>query len=1231
MKYGELIQYDPIESIIKLRKADDLTEAERLVSTYVISPEMADRLIDPVITNLRFDRPGEHKGLLVVGNYGTGKSHLLSALSAVAEHANLLPLLRDDAVREAARSVAGRFRVVRLDVGASTMPLREIVAKELEEHLDGMGVSYSFPPKDRITNYKDAFEDMMELFHQRFPDQGLLLVVDEFLDYLRSRSEHELILDLGFLREVGEACDLLRLRFIAGVQEQVFDSTRFQFVADSLRRVKERFEQVLIARRDVKYVVARRLLAKTPEQEHRIRAYLTPFARFYGNMNERMEEFVRLFPVHPDFIDAFENITLLEKREVLKTLSTGMRRMLEEEVPADRPGLLAYDSYWALLREDGSFRGHPEVKGVLEVSRVLEEYIQRSFTRPPYRPMALRIIHGLSVHRLTTGRDVYSPLGATAEELRDGLCLFQPGLEDLGGEGSADLLSQVEVVLREIRKTVSGQFLTYNPENRQYYLDLKKREDYDALIEKRAESLDKDVLDRAYYKALLQAMERTDQPIHTHFRIWEHEVEWQERRASRSGYLFLGAPNDRPTAQPPLEFYLYFIQPHQPPRFQDERLSDEVFLRLKNTDDAFREALDGYAAATELASTSSGSNRSIYLDKADGFLHRLTQWLREHVASAYEVTSAGKARPLKDWLKGRGFPPGESFRDVVNTAASVCLAPHFESTSPDYPAFSLLVTEKSRAETAQEALRAIRTGTSRATKRAVAVLDALELLDGERLQPGNSRYARWIVERLQQKGAGQVLNRSELLEDVQGVPFMAPNRFRLEPEWVAVLLASLVWNGDVVLALPGRKFDAAAQDDLTSTPVKDLMGFKYVERPREWDLPALRALFELLGLAPGRVQDVVQGKTDPVTDLQAAVRNRVDRLVTAIDRIRDGLTFWSKRLQEGDDLQRQFRSAKDFLESLQRYDSAGRLKNFRLTREEVEAQRAPLQALKDTEELLALLADLGPLVSYLERASDILPAPDPWAAEDVRSGLLGDLLNAQTRSSPSFRQQAMRNLANLKRGYQEQYLELHGRERLDPAGTEWKNRLAADSRLKQVRALGGIDMMPVDRLRRFEDDLLSLRSCSLLATDLETGVVCPGCGFRPSSGDLPASAVNKLQTLEERLEQLHEAMTSSLLGFLADPSITPGIPLLEPRQRQQVEAFVARRILPDPVDGEFTEAVRLLLGGLQAVPISLEDLRESLFPGGMAISLPELRNRFDRFLDDATRGRTLGKIRFTVK
>lgn len=149
------------------------------------------------------------------------------------------------------------------------MSLRGILVSELEEHLAAMGVSYAFPPADKVPNNKRAFEEMMTAFHLEYPDHGLLLVVDELLDYLRTRKDQELILDLNFLREIGEVCKDLKFRFIAGVQEAIFDSPRFSFVADSIRRVKDRFEQILIARKDVKFVVAERLLRKTADQQEK--------------------------------------------------------------------------------------------------------------------------------------------------------------------------------------------------------------------------------------------------------------------------------------------------------------------------------------------------------------------------------------------------------------------------------------------------------------------------------------------------------------------------------------------------------------------------------------------------------------------------------------------------------------------------------------------------------------------------------------------------------------------------------------------------------------------------------------------------------------------------------------------------------------------------------------------------------------------------------------------------
>lgn len=1242
MKYGDLIHFEPIETVVQLRDADEAPAARQLVQTYVISEEMAEKLVDLVIPQLQFEQPTDNKGLLVVGNYGTGKSHLMSVISGLAENPDLAANLSNSDVADAAGKIGGRFKVVRTEIGATTMSLRDILVAELEEHLATMGVSYSFPSADQVSNNKRSFEEMMSAFHHEFPDHGLLLVVDELLDYLRTRKDQELILDLNFLREIGEVCKDLRFRFMAGVQEAIFDSPRFSFVADSIRRVKDRFEQVLIARKDVKFVVAERLLKKTGEQQAKIRDYLTPFGKFYGHMNERMDEFVRLFPVHPDYIDTFERVTAVEKREVLKTLSLAMKKNLGQDMPDDRPGLIAYDTYWNNLRENPSFRAVPDIKAVIDCSQVLESRIQQAFTRPAYKPMALRLIHALSVHRLTTG-DIYAALGATAEELRDGLCLYQPGIEELGGDPADDLLSQVETVLREIHKTVSGQFISSNPDNRQFYLDLKKTDDFDALIEKRAESLDSSHLDRYYYEALKRVMECTDQTYVTGYKIWQHELEWLERKAARQGYLFFGAPNERSTAVPPRDFYLYFIQPFDPPHFKDEKKSDEVFLRITNTDDEFRSSLRNYAAALDLASTSSGHAKSTYESKATNFLRNLVQWLQKNMTTAFEVTYQGKCKSIREWAKQHslrdmaGLGPHEriNFRDVINFVGGICLAPHFADQATDYPFFSVLITGTNRDQAAQDALRAI-AGQNR-TKQATSVLDALELLDGERLDPYQSKYAKHILGLLKKKGHGQVVNRSELIQDDKGVEYMDKDRQRLEPEWVSVIFAALVYTGDLVLAIPGKKFDATSLPQLAGTGMDELAQFKHIERPKDWNLPALKALFELLDLTPGMAQLVTQGKEEPVQQLQKAISESVEKLVLLQQSLQSGLLFWGRNLlaeEEAQKLRSRLDETKSFLESLQAYSSPGKLKNFRYDAQEVTPHRDGLNSLAEIESLQELISDLGATASFLSTAEAVLSADHEWVGKmkKARDEVLAQLGDPNKRGAATFRQQTQRKLADLKKAYVQSYLGMHTKARLGVNEDKRKTGLMGDERLKVLQKLSTIELMPRQHLSDYQNRLAGLKSCfALTEQELDASPVCPHCNYKPGAEPPTAPAGTVLDSLDDELDKLVANWTQTLLTNLEDPTTRGNLDLLKPEPKKLVNGFIKKRELPDDLGQDFIHALSEALSGLQKVPVKIADLRTALLAGGSPVTPTEMKKRFEEYLDELTRGKEHGKVRIVLE
>ena len=111
MRYGDLVQFEPIESVKQLRAGGSEDQAAEDVSSYVISASMRDVLVGVVFPQLRFDNPDiGPQGVLLVATYGTGKTHLMSAIAGVAEHAELVTGSPTLLPHPEAASIAGSSR-----------------------------------------------------------------------------------------------------------------------------------------------------------------------------------------------------------------------------------------------------------------------------------------------------------------------------------------------------------------------------------------------------------------------------------------------------------------------------------------------------------------------------------------------------------------------------------------------------------------------------------------------------------------------------------------------------------------------------------------------------------------------------------------------------------------------------------------------------------------------------------------------------------------------------------------------------------------------------------------------------------------------------------------------------------------------------------------------------------------------------------------------------------------
>lgn len=626
MKYSELISFKPIESTIQLVEGTKTQSGiKELVQTYVMSDSMAESLQAPVIDQLQMDEVVDNKGVFIVGNYGTGKSHLMSVISAVVNDAGNLQYLQNQNFAKRMEPVAGKFEILRLEIGGVTMTLYDILFDYIEEDFQRRGIDFKKPDYSTVRDNKKVIRQMMEAFNAKYPEKGYLIVVDEFLAYLTSRDERQLVLDLEVLRAFGEICSKSNLRIILGIQEKIFDNPKFSFVSETLKHVSDRFTQMEITKEDTEYVVSERILKKNPKQKALIRNHLEKFSSLYSGMSTRMDEFVDLFPIHPAYIYVFNKVYLVENRHILKNISRVIRDIFDKDVPEDAPGIYSFDTYWPAIKGNGLLKSDVTISKVVNASTQLEEIINRSFPHKVYKPLAIQIIYALSVHRLTTnGLDVQ--FGLTAENLKDDLCLYLDSMP----ENDADfLLGVVNTTLKDIMTTVSGQFIIHNDANNQYYIDVDKIVDYDEKINQKASLLAPAELNRYFYTVVYNCLEWDAKEYVTNFKIYEYDLNWNSHNIFREGYLFMGLPGERSTAQPERDFYIHIMPPYDNDNVDIANLPDEVYFFFRSADE-FKKNLELYAAANQLAEISEGKDKEAYLNKAKMFNRQLVKYLSDN-------------------------------------------------------------------------------------------------------------------------------------------------------------------------------------------------------------------------------------------------------------------------------------------------------------------------------------------------------------------------------------------------------------------------------------------------------------------------------------------------------------------------------------------------------------------------------------------------------------------------
>jgi hypothetical protein len=435
----------------------------------------------------------------------------------------------------------------------------------------------------------------------------------------------------------------------------------------------------------------------------------------------------------------------------------------------------------------------------------------------------------------------------------------------------------------------------------------------------------------------------------------------------------------------------------------------------------------------------------------------------------------------------------------------------------------------------------------------------------------------------------------------------------LEPEWVVVVLAAMVYSGDIVLSVIGDKYDATKIQYLCATDLSNLVDFKHIELPKDWNIQSIKALFELVGLSPGLAQNVTHGNDEPVRVLQDALTKLISRIVFTMNHLRDGLIFWGEDLKvplKLENAQQSLSNTKEFLESVTAFNTAAKLKNFNVPVGEIEAQRSSLDLVKTINAAQDFINNLNPLINWLSTAEKLLPGEHPWQTEfgKAKEAVLTQVKELKADEIKALTGKISYELKKLKKDYIEHYVKLHSKHRLNRQEDKKKADLSNDLRIRNLLKLGEIDIMPKQQVNEILEKLSGLKTCfNLTEQNLQADPICPHCKFNAAVESGASSASHILNQIDQILDTTITNWTDMLLQNLHDEHTQESIALLSEKDKAVLDQFIKNKELPDKVDDNFVKILKEVLAGLIKVTINMDEIRRVISKAGGSITPVELK------------------------
>ena len=1213
MKYSELLHFEPITEVVKFDRLSDVSYQESLVRTFVFSKEYENTIIPFICNNLDYTTTAETFGLQIVGNYGTGKSHLMSLFTLIAENEEFLQYLTNDKARESLSKIAGKYKVLRFELGNS-QELWTIICYQIDKFLQSLGIDYSISTACPLEPYSVQLNKMMAHFEAKFPDKGFLLVIDEMLAYLKGRCQPDkLNRDLPVLQALGQVSDHSKFRMAFGVQEVIYNAAEFQFASEMLNHINDRYKQITITKQEVKFVTEQRLLRKTEQQKEWIRQHLSKFTNFFNHLHANFEEYVELFPVHPEFFDNFQFVQVKNgQREILKTLSSKFEALKDSEVPSEEPGLISYDSYWVDLTAP-KMQTDPDVHRINEIMAIISQKIDDNFVgvNAKKNKLAHRIANACAIKILQSSLEITN--GVSAETLVDDLCYLDNTCFD------RDILQDViENTANKIVSATVGQYFEKNAFNLEYHLRIIGGINYEQKIKNFASQMQPEVKDQFFFNFLVEFLPIETETYRREFKIWSHRIDWNSHKTMIDGYIFMGNPNERSTTHPQQHFYIYFMPVFTESAKRRGNEEDSVYFVFDNISQEMKDYITLYGAAESLKASVDTSQKRFYDQYVNQYKNKLKQLFNVEFKQNMQVYYRDEMQALSPDLLN-----APSKEMIVSKITSYLLEDHFNAARPDYPKFSLLrqpLTSENFDTHIKQAKQKI-ANPNLSFSNGEAILYGLGLLNEGRLSIANSIYAQSIKSLLAGKPQNQVVNRDEILECFwEATHSYRSKDFGIEADFEYLVLATMVALGEIELDVSGKIINAANIGEIVNCSKDDYYCFNCIRRPRGVDIAAMRELS--LGLTgvdlSGQIEDPAT-ISRLLTDAQALAQ----KCARAIHEISGGINIQGIDLISQStalSMRSHLDAIKGVADRMASFNTKAKLKNYPFSAEKLKSIFSNIGVIETIKKAQAIVDEFTPLLSYLEQARQYITDQNFVAEID---SAIREFEGIEPHDVSKIEASKVK-MHQLQEKYADWYIEQYKKYHITNIEEAERQQILNSPKLEALQYAMQSNYVAIEpKLAPWLRDINMLRPAAAISKQLI--MATPYRDFNPR--DYRGKVLPKLSELKSRLDDIFDFVDSQYHQILADDELLKNIDALSEQQVQFLEDFrdkqITKRIFP-----QVMQIIQMLTRGITSVTVKRDELH-SLF--NRPLSPDEIIRKFTQLVNSKLSGIDRTNARITLE